>query len=104
MTNLKQQLGNRIRQFRKKNNLTQEQLAELVDIGTQNISYIETGRFAPSSETLEKLAKIFNVEIYELYIFNDSKPPEEMKKELFNAMNNSNELTTMMYKFYLAVK
>lgn len=66
MNNIKKRLGRRIQELRKSNKLTQEQLAEKIEIGTSNISYIETGKFYPTPETLGKIAKALNVEIYEL--------------------------------------
>lgn len=58
---LKKQLGLRIKELRMKNKLTQEKLAELVDINTKHQSSIETGRHFPSSELIEKYAKVFSV-------------------------------------------
>lgn len=104
MLNIKKSLGLRIRELRKSKNLTQERLAELVGIGTANISYIETGRFAPSIETLAKLSEVFGVSPYELYMFEHLKPVDELRKELIAALNASDKLVGEMYKFYLAVK
>lgn len=36
-------IGQRVRKFRKSQNLSQEQLAELVNISTTHMSHIETG-------------------------------------------------------------
>ena len=43
---------------RREQNLTQEQLAEMLGIGPANISYIENGKFAPSMENFEKMVEI----------------------------------------------
>lgn len=59
---LKQQLGLRIKELRKKNKLTQAQLAEKVNIATKHESCIETGKNYPSAELIEKYAKVFNLE------------------------------------------
>lgn len=105
MQDIKKSLGKRIRELRKARHLTQERLAELVEIGPANISYIETGRFAPSGETLVKLAQALGVHIYELYMFEHyNKSISDIKSELINALNNDDKLVSMMYKFYLAVK
>lgn len=104
MQDIKKLLGKRIRELRKARNLTQERLAELVEIGPANISYIETGRFSPSVETLAKLSKILEVPIYELYMFEHLKPVSEIRQELINALQNSDKLVTDMYKFYLYMK
>ena len=63
---LKQQLGKRIKELRVKNHLTQEQLAELVDINTKHQSSIETGRHYPSAELIERYAKVFSMNSIEI--------------------------------------
>ena len=60
-------LGKRIRELRKARKITQEQLAEKLEIGPANISYIENGKFAPFMKNFEKIVEIFEVEPYELY-------------------------------------
>ena len=50
----KKLLGKRIKEIRKQKNLTQEQLAELIQIETGSLSAIESGRHFPSLPTLEK--------------------------------------------------
>ena len=104
MTDIKKLLGLKIREFRKTNKLTQERLAELVGIGTANISYIETGKFAPSFETLAKLSEIFNVKPYELYMFEHLRPTDELKQEIIHALDNDDELVRLIYKFYQCVR
>lgn len=104
MDNIKELLGKKIRELRKARKYTQEQLAEKIDIGTPNISYFETGKYSPSIETLEKIAKALNVEICELYMFQPQKSSEEIKKELVQSMDSDEEILRMLYKFYLSIK
>ena len=104
MLNIKKSLGLRIRELRKSRKMTQEQVAELVGIETANISYIETGRFAPSVETLAKLSEILEVSLHEFYMFEHLKSVNELKNEIINALNGNEKLVRDMYKFYLAVK
>lgn len=104
MDTIKVLLGRRIRELRKAKKLTQEELAEKVGIGTPNISYFETGKFSPAIETLQKIAEALEVEIYELYMFNPLKSTDEIRKELIEALNSSDNLTRMLYKFYISVK
>lgn len=103
MRNLKKLLGNKIREYRKSKKLTQEQLAELVGIGTANISYIETGKFAPSMETMERLCQVLNVYPYELYMFEHLRPIEEIKTELFEELEKDEDLLRLVYKFYRTI-
>ena len=104
MSDLKKLLGNRIKTIRKARNLTQEQLAVFVNIGTPNISYIENGKFAPSIDTLQKIAQALNVEPYELYKFNDNKTPEQMKEELLSAFNDDEDMLKVFYELFLALR
>ncbi len=104
MRDIKKLLGKKIREFRKSKRMTQEQLAESIGIGTANISYFETGRFAPSMETLDKLSEVLGVMPYEFYMFEHIKSCDELRKELFEALDNDEELLRLIYKFYKTVR
>lgn len=62
-------LGERIRELRKSRNLSQEQLAEKMDISSKYLSQIETGGKTPSVEALDRLATVLNVEMSDLFEF-----------------------------------
>lgn len=104
MENIKLLLGKKIKELRKAHKYTQEQLAEKIGIGTPNISYFETGKFAPSIETLQKLAQVFGIEIYELYVFQPLKPTSEIKQELAKAIESDEKILRLLYKFYITIK
>ena len=55
-----------LRYYRLKNKLTQEDLAEKVDLTDKYISDLERGEFSPSLEKLDKLAEAFDIETYKL--------------------------------------
>ena len=59
-------IGSTISELRKKNNLTQEQLAEKLNVTRQTISKWECNETSPSIEDASKLANIFNVSLDEL--------------------------------------
>lgn len=59
--------GKRVAEIRRKRGLTQEQLAELADMTTLSLSYIEQGRRWPRLATIHKLADCLNVPISELF-------------------------------------
>ena len=103
MNTIKKLLGQRIKEIRKSKGFTQEQLAEMVGIGTPNISYIETGKFAPSIENFERIVEALGVEPYELYMFAPQKPISDLKKELFQALENDEKLLKLVYKFYKTI-
>lgn len=88
---LKQALGQNIQRLRKRQKITQEKLAELVGIDQKNISKIENGNNYPTAENLTAIANALNVNIYELFVFNNI-PYEEMKKELLKAIENKDKV------------
>ena len=50
-----------IKKYRKMYNLTQEKLAELLDISPRQLQRIETGKTETSLKTLKKLIKILDI-------------------------------------------
>ena len=83
MNDLKKLLGKRIQNIRKSRGLTQEKLAELINIETPSLSYLETGKYAPSIDTLQKLSEVLQVQPWEFYYFSqisDEQKKEELKK------------------------
>ena len=70
---LQRKLGQRIASLRKGRKLTQEQLAEAVGCSVEFISLVERGVNAPSVAGLEKFAKILQVEVRELFTFEEKK-------------------------------
>ena len=66
------EIGNNIMKLRKKNNLSQEELAEKVGVARQTISKWELGETSPDIKQSKTLSKIFNVSLDEL-VDNDIK-------------------------------
>ncbi|KON67059.1 hypothetical protein AKG34_24100 [Peribacillus butanolivorans] len=62
-------MKNNIRELRKAHQLTQEKLSELTGVSRQTIISIETGRFDPSIKLAYKLAKVFQLAIEDIFIF-----------------------------------
>ena len=58
-----QRIGKKIMELRIKRKLSQETLAELCNLSSSYISYIETGKKRLSFATLEKLSKYLNFDI-----------------------------------------
>ena len=83
---MKKLLGKKIKEIRKTRNLTQEKLAEFVDLETSSLSAIESGRAFPSMVTLEKLAKVLNVPVKMFFDFNQEKTIDEMKSSIVENM------------------
>lgn len=79
---LKEQLGKNIQKFRKLNKITQEKLAEQVDVEINSISSIERGKYFPSPENLLKISETLNVSLSDLFDFKEEKTSEDYIKEI----------------------
>lgn len=64
------QIGTQIRALRKQHDLTQEQLAALLDVSAQAVSKWENGLTAPDITLLPVLAGVFKVSIDQLFDYN----------------------------------
>jgi len=99
---LRENLGNAIRFYRKQLRLSQAELAEKSDISVTFLSKIERGIKFPTSETLSGLANGLNVDVYQLFR-HDNTPVEQwslferFKKDISNTINESLET---VYKEY----
>ncbi len=102
---VKKLLGSRIKELRKFRKMTQEKLAELIDIEPNNVSKIEIGKNYPSPDNLAKIALALNIEIYELFMFdNGQKSIEEIKISVINEVRQNDMLARMLFKFCQAVR
>ena len=61
-------LNNRIKEFRKANGVTQEDLANTLEVTRQTIISLENGKYNASLQLAYKIAKYFNVTIEEIFI------------------------------------
>ena len=64
-------MDNRIKEFRAKNGLTQEELAKKVNVRRETIVFLEKGKYNPSLRLAYDLAKTFGISIEELFLFKD---------------------------------
>ena len=64
-------LENRIKEYRKKFGLTQEELANEVDVTRQTVISLENGKYITSLQLAFKLARFFKVSIEELFIYEE---------------------------------
>lgn len=102
MSDLKKLLGKKIQTIRKAKGFTQEKLAELIDIETPSLSYIETGKYAPSIDTLHRLCTALNVPAWEFYFFDDLSD-DEKKEELKKALDKDPKLIKILYSVYKSI-
>ena len=62
----------RIKEFRAKYDLTQEELAKKVGVRRETVLFIERGEYNPSLLLANKIAKVLNTKIDELFIFDEN--------------------------------
>ena len=63
----------KIKELREKRNLTQEALAEKVDVTRQTILFLEKGKYNPSLRLAYKIAKALNSKIGDVFSFEDER-------------------------------
>ena len=64
-------MENKIKEMRKGNNVTQEELALAVGVTRQTVISLENGKYNASIQLAYKIAKFFGVTIEELFIFEE---------------------------------
>ncbi len=64
-------MNNRIRELRGEMGLTQQQLAERVDVSSRTIISLEKGQYNPSVLLAHRLALVFGCAIEEVFIFGE---------------------------------
>ena len=64
-------MKNNIRVARAEVRMTQQQLADAVDVSRQTINAIESGKFVPSTVLALKLARTFEKQVEEIFSLED---------------------------------
>lgn len=67
MTNNYEKLGSIVRKLRKEKGFSQEAFAELIGRDARTVVAIETGKRNPTLKTLNKIAKVLNVSLSNLF-------------------------------------
>lgn len=64
---------NRLEEIRKKHGMKQEDLADALEVSRQTIGSLENGRYNPSIMLAFKIAKYFNMNIEDIFIYEEDK-------------------------------
>lgn len=105
-------LGRRIKKLRKERSLSQEALAEKIDMSTDTVSNIERASASTTIDTLEKIALVFKLEMSELFQFQSIPSDDKAKMAAFDEMFDllKNEHVDILHfakaqtKFIIAMK
>jgi putative transcriptional regulator len=65
-------MKNNIKVERARKNITQAELADLIKVSRQTINAMELGKYVPSTVLALRLAKIFEVEVEDIFELEES--------------------------------
>lgn len=85
--NIKNLFGHKIKEYRKKKNLTQAQL----NVDDKHISCIESGKNFPSADLIERLATSLDVEPKDLFEFYYLQETADLKNDLISMFDKLNQ-------------
>ena len=95
-------LGKKITAMRNEKNLSQEQLAEKLNVTRQTISNWENGKFYPDIDSLVNLSKFFNVSLDDLLSYDD-KVLDYLKDSTDIVKSNKNILYAVLLNILLII-
>ena len=84
-------IGKRIKEHRQRRNLTQEMLAELIEVSPGYISLVETGRKQASLDTLLSISNVLNITLNELLVGNQIPLKSDYNSEIAELMSGCNQ-------------
>ena len=76
-------MKNRLEQIRKEKGITQEELADALEVSRQTVGSLENGRYNPSIILAYKIAKYFDLTIEEIFIYEEDKKRKNKKPRIF---------------------
>lgn len=95
-------LGKKIIEMRKNAKLSQEQLAEKLDVTRQTISNWENGKFYPDIDALVKISKCFNISLDDLLSY-DNKVLEYLKDSTDVVKSNKKLLYAILLNILIII-
>ncbi|MGYP000682554116 len=66
-------MKNRLEEIRKAKGITQEELANALEVSRQTVGSLENGRYNPSIILAFKIARFFDVSIEEVFIYEEDQ-------------------------------
>ena len=94
---LKKNIGEKIKFFRKQKGLSQEALAEKINLEMKSLSRIESGHNYPQCENLIAISNALEISPWQLY-FTKNDDFEKMKKEIINSLNDE-RIISALYQY-----
>ena len=66
-------MNNRLEEIRKHHGLTQEELSDRLAVSRQTIGSLESGRYNPSILLAFKIARLFNLSVEEIFLYEEEE-------------------------------
>lgn len=66
-------MKNKLEEIRKEKGITQEELANALEVSRQTVGSLENGRYNPSIMLAFKIARSFDLSIEEVFIYEEDK-------------------------------
>jgi len=63
------EVGKRIKKWREKRNISQEELAHRAGLYRTYVGHLENARYSPSAYVLYKIARVLRVDIFDFFSF-----------------------------------
>lgn len=103
-------IGDKILELRKRNDLSQEKLAEKIDVTRQTISNWELNTTVPDLKQASELAKVFNVSLDELVgnnkediLYDKVSKTEENSNLILKKISRLNTLSLVYFALFLII-
>ena len=71
----------KIKEYRSRLSLTQDDLAKLVGVRRETIVFLEQGKYNPSLKLAHDVAQALHAKIDDLFVFNDNDPEPESPEQ-----------------------
>ena len=94
-------IGQQIRLHRKKLGITQEELAEKVELSVQHISRIESGCYVPSLKSFFLIAKILKLDL-RIFGFNIETTANPQKDKLIDNITKATDAELIFYENFIS--
>lgn len=88
MKSILKQFGDRVRELRKAQGLSQEDLAEKANLHFTYVGGVERGERNLSLKSIERIASALKIDIRELFAFHLSEKADMKSKEIITDINN----------------
>lgn len=70
-------MKNKLEEIRKAKGITQEELANALEVSRQTVGSLENGRYNPSIILAFKIARFFDISIEEVFIYEEDQNEDE---------------------------